>query len=418
LGHINPTASERPNLTVDLRRISSFVELDRDSRLATFGAGIRGPQLEGALNHQGFTLGHFPQSWEYSTLGGWIATRSCGQQSLAYGRIEDLFAGGALETPVGSWRLEAHPASAAGPDLRQLVLGSEGRLGMITEATVRVRPLPAVESFRAAFFQSWEAGLRAAQALAQSGVGLSMLRLSDPVETRITLALSGKERWTGLLERGLQSLGYGLDRCLLIYGLTGERPAVERIQRQVRALLRTHNALYTGGLIGRIWESSRFRTPYLRNTLWDLGYALDTLETSAAWSRLPELVSALQAALSSRLETRGESVLCLIHLSHVYQDGASIYLTYLFPRKPDPDQMLNNWTRLKTTANEVIQAAGATISHQHGVGLDHVASLPAEKGKIGMRLLYNLLQAADPEGMMNPKKLLNSGGSGVLAVDP
>lgn len=406
VGHINPTDENRPSLSIDLHRIAGFLDLDKSSLLGTFGSGITGPHLEAALNQEGFTLGHFPQSWEYSTLGGWIATRSCGQQSLGYGRIEELFAGGQLETPGGPWTIPHHPASAAGPDLRQLVLGSEGRLGIITQATVRIRPLPEEEAFYGAFFKCWQDGLQAVKVLAQSEIQLSMLRLSDPSESQTSLALSGHDRWLGLLEHGLQSLGYRSSRCLLIYGLTGGRSQVEGAQRHIRATLRAYGALYSGGLLGVRWQRSRFRTPYLRNTLWDLGYALDTLETAVSWSQIPNLVEELRATLSSGLESEGERVLALIHLSHVYRDGASIYLTYLFRRKADPDLTLTYWTTLKSAANEIILAAGGTISHQHGIGLDHLDCLQKEKDEIGMRVLRNVIEATDPTGMMNPDKLI------------
>jgi alkyldihydroxyacetonephosphate synthase len=175
----------------------------------------------------------------------------------------------------------------------------------------------------------------------------------------------------------------------------------------VRACLRANNALYTGSSIGRAWARSRFLTPYLRNTLWDLGYALDTLETAASWSQLPDLVVKLRAALNSKLEAQGKRVLILIHLSHVYQDGASIYLTYLFPRQADPDQTLAYWVALKTAANQVIRKARATISHQHGVGSDHAECLPAEIGEVGSRMLRAVIETADPTGMMNPEKLVS-----------
>ena len=153
VGHITPLSELGPVLTLDLSRMNQLIYLDTESRLATFGAGISGPSLENQLNRQGYTLGHFPQSFELSTLGGWIATRSSGQQSYHYGRIEDLFAGGHVETPAGSLDLPCLPASAAGPDLRQLILGSEGRLGIISQATVRIRPLPEFEAFYGIFFR-------------------------------------------------------------------------------------------------------------------------------------------------------------------------------------------------------------------------------------------------------------------------
>ena len=190
VGHINAQPGDRPVLTVNLRRMNQLLRFDSVSHLATFGAGVSGPELEAQLRARGFTLGHFPQSFEYSTLGGWVATRSSGQQSLRYGRIESLFAGGTLLSPGGALRLPPFPASAAGPDLRQLVLGSEGRMGILTEATVRVTPLPEHEEFHAVFFPSFAAGLTATRQIVQARLPLSLLRFSTPTETQTTLALS------------------------------------------------------------------------------------------------------------------------------------------------------------------------------------------------------------------------------------
>jgi alkyldihydroxyacetonephosphate synthase len=406
VGHVNPQPGHPPALTLDLRAMNRLLELDPLSRLALLQAGATGPQVESQLSRLGFTLGHFPQSWEYSTLGGWIATRSSGQQSLRYGRIEDLFAGGRLLTPSGPLELPALPASAAGPDLRQLALGSEGRLGVITRAAVRVRPAPAFERFQAAFLPGWEAGLAAAREIVQAEVGLSMLRLSDPVETEATLALAGRERLVDLGGRALGWLGLGAERCLLLYGLTGERRAARAAGRAARAVLRRQRGLPLGSPIGEHWRRDRFRAPYLRNTLWEAGYALDTLETALPWSRLPDLASELPDALRGGLAGEGEKALALLHLSHVYPDGASLYLTYLFRLAPDPDRTLERWRRLKGMASRLIAAHGGTISHQHGVGLDHRGYLAAEKGPAGLTLLRAALQALDPQGVMNPGKLL------------
>jgi hypothetical protein len=213
VGHINPLGDDRPVLTVDMCRMNGLIHLDAVSMQATFGAGIIGPDLEAHLRAHGFTLGHYPQSFEYSTLGGWIATRSSGQQSLRYGRIEKLFAGGVMETPLGSLELPSFPASAAGPDLRELVLGSEGRLGIITEATVRLTALPQKEDFHAVFFPDFEHGMVAVRQILASGISLCMLRLSTANETGTTLALAGHETLIGTLEKLLAIRGLGTDKC-------------------------------------------------------------------------------------------------------------------------------------------------------------------------------------------------------------
>jgi alkyldihydroxyacetonephosphate synthase len=406
VGHINPLTDGPPVLSVDCSRLNGLYQLDETDHLATFGAGIRGPDLEGALNARGYTLGHYPQSFEYSTLGGWIATRSTGQQSYYYGRIEQLLAGCRLETPRGTLELAPIPASAAGPDLRQLVLGSEGRLGVITQAQVRVRPLPETEAFYAAFFPDWGSGVAALQNLAQDRVPASMLRLSDAQETETTLVLSGQDRLVTWAQRGLNLLGYGPERCLMIYGLTGSRLETQRVQRRLMEIIRAYRGLPVGEPIGKIWKKSRFRSPYLRNTLWEHGYALDTLETAVPWKQVMPLAAALKSLIAGGLEQQGERVLVFAHLSHVYETGASIYVTFLFRRGREPQETLRRWQKLKSSASQEILAYGGTISHQHGVGLDHAPYLAAEKGALGITALEEMVHTWDPGGLLNPGKLV------------
>ncbi len=404
-GHINPVPTWGPVLTVDMSHMNQLLKWDETSQLATLGAGASGPQIEAALRNLGFTLGHYPQSWEFSTLGGWVAARSCGQQSYYYGRIENLFAGGHVETPLGSLDLPPLPASAAGPDVRQLVLGSEGRLGIVTRATVRVRRLPEAEDFGAALFRDWESGVQAVRHLAQSRARVSMLRLSDAQETETTLILSGKEHLVHWAERGLRVAGFGSEKCLLIFGVTGERGANDLARRQVFATCVAHGGLPVPFIVGRMWRKTRFLTPYLRNTLWERGYATDTLETAVPWSEVVSTAAAIKSVMQQALAAFDERLLVFAHLSHVYPDGASIYVTFIFRRTADPDEMLARWQKVKEAASLVIVGEGGTISHQHGVGMDHAPYLPAEKGGLGMAALKQACRALDPEGMMNRGKL-------------
>lgn len=406
VGHINPPAGSAPVLTVDMGRMSGLARFDATSGLATFGAGICGPELEAQLRARGFTLGHFPQSFEYSTLGGWIATRSSGQQSLGYGRIERLFAGGRLEAPAGTLLLPPFPASAAGPDLRELVLGSEGRLGILTEATVRATPLPEREEFPSAFFPDFPAGLRAVREILQARLPLSMLRLSTASETETTLALAGHERLIGALERLLAVRGIGPGKCMLIIGVSGNRNMVRAARHEALDIVRRHDGVYVGRIFGNQWHRSRFRTPYLRNTLWEMGYAIDTLETATSWDNVPTMVEAIETALRTALEAFDEQAHIFTHLSHPYPHGSSIYTTYLFRAAADPDETLARWQAMKTAASRAIVAQGGTISHQHGVGTDHRPYLPAEKGELGMAVIRDVCARFDPGGMMNPGKLL------------
>lgn len=404
VGHINPL-QKIPTLTLDVSRLNQWYQLDDTAHLATFGAGITGPELENQLRARGFTLGHFPQSWEYSTLGGWIAARSTGQQSYYYGRIENLFAGGHVETPLGELELPPLPASAAGPDVREMILGSEGRAGVITHATVRIRPLPESENFYGVVLRDWNSGVNAVRALAQNRVGVSMLRLSDADETFANLMLSGHTNAIQFAERAFSTLGYGAKKCMLIFGVTGTRRETSRVRRETEKALRAFGGLPVPFLIGSMWRKNRFRAPYLRNTLWERGYAVDTLETAVPWSRVSETSNLVKQVLRDGLQEIGERVLVFAHLSHVYNDGASIYVTYAFRRARDPNETLARWGTLKRAASEIIIAERATISHQHGVGMDHAPYMIAEKGALGILAIENSLRAFDPYGVMNPGKM-------------
>jgi len=406
VGHINPLPGDQPVLTLDMGQYKQLMELDEESLLARFGAGIKGPELKAELNRRGFLLGHYPQSFELSTLGGWVATRSSGQQSLYYGRIEDLTAGGHLEMPCGPLDIQPVPASAAGPDLGHLILGSEGRLGVITNVVVRIQRLPQEESFHGVFFRDWTSGVEAVRILAQSKVPLSMLRLSDPTETETTLALAGKENLMNWVDRGLRVLKYGSERCLLLFGVTGDRGFSTKVRRKANSIIRDNGGFYTGTIIGANWRKGRFITPYLRNTLWELGYAIDTLETAVTWSKVAKTRSAILEGLERVAEVKGLPVLAFAHLSHVYTDGASIYVTFLFPRSADPAETLEYWRAMKEEASHLIMKHQGTISHQHGVGADHLPYMAQEKGEVGLRLLNEIQRFADPDRIMNPGKLL------------
>jgi alkyldihydroxyacetonephosphate synthase len=405
-GHVNPLP-DRPSLTVSLSHMSQLRGLDVDSRLATFEAGVVGPDLEAQLRAHGFCLGHYPQSFEYSTLGGWVATRSSGQQSLGYGRIEDLFAAGRVVAPAGSLDIPALPASAAGPDLKQVVLGSEGRYGIITRATVRISPLPAREVFVPVFMPSWDDGLAAVRAIAQTDAPLSMLRLSNPVETMTTLRLVPRSASISMLERYLMVRGLGPERCLLLIGVTGTGRLAASARGLAISLARERGGVRGPGAIGRHWQRNRFRAPYLRNALWTAGYGVDTLETACPWSRLASLHDAIEASLRNALARWSERVHVFSHVSHVYTDGASLYTTYVFRLAPDPDENVARWRAMKHAASLAIVAHGGTISHQHGVGLDHREYLAAEKGELGIATLRQLAHHFDPPGVMNPGKLVD-----------
>jgi len=411
VGHLTP-AGPRPVLTLNLGRMVRLLGLDRQAQLATFEAGVAGPQLEAQLRAHGFTLGHFPQSFEYSTLGGWIATRSSGQQSARYGRIEQLLAGATVLLPRppphdGPLHIRPAPASAAGPDLREWVLGSEGRLGVITEAVVRITPLPEVETFAGVFFPSWDAAQAAVRELAQARLGVSMLRLANATETLTTLAMAGHARPIAWLERYLALRGAGTGKCLLFAGFTGSAAQVRAMRRLAGQVLARHGGVSTGQALGRKWAAKRFRGVYLRNALWEAGYAVDTMETACDWGRTSSMVEAIETAGRQALAAHGERTHAYTHLSHVYPQGSSVYATFVYRIGADFGSALSRWQTLKQAVSQAIVAQGGTISHQHGVGRDHARWLAAEKGPAGMAAIRAMLQHFDPHGVMAPGNLLD-----------
>ena len=405
-GHLTPVGAA-PVLTLNMGRMMRLLDLDPVAQLARFEAGVAGPDLEAQLRAHGFTLGHFPQSWELSTLGGWVVTRSSGQQSARYGRIEQLFAGGTLQTPEREWVLPTFPASAAGPDLREWVLGSEGRIGVLTEASVRVTRAPAAERFVGVFFPDWASGLAAVRELAQARLGLSMLRLANPAETFTTLRMAGHEQAIGWLERFLSLRGAGEGKCLLFAGFTGAGAGqVRALRRAAAAIWREHGGVSTGTMLGKKWAARRFAGVYLRNALWDAGYAVDTMETACDWPRVDAMVQALETAGRAALAQHGERTHCYTHLSHVYAQGSSVYSTFVYRIGPDYDAALARWQSLKTAVGDAIVAHGGTITHQHGVGKDHARWLAAEKGATGMSAIAAMVREFDPHGVMARGNLL------------
>lgn len=417
VGHINPLDQDRPVLTVSLGHMNRLLDLDADSQLATFGAGTPGPLVESQLRTLGYTLGHFPQSFELSTIGGWIASRSSGQQSLRYGRIEQLFAGGRMETPQGTLEIPTIPASAAGPDIREMVLGSEGRMGLLTEVKVRVTPLAEKESFHVVFFPDWEQARTAVRRLVQSRIQLSMLRLSNAIETETQLALAGHPGQIRLLEKYLGWRGASDGKCMMTFGVTGSNAQTRSALSQARKICSDHKGIYTGTHLGKKWAEKRFTMPYLREALWKKGYAVDTLETATDWNNVDHLLNLMETSLREALSTdrqsndeqtdADEKVHVFTHLSHVYSQGCSIYTTYVFRNGDDYASTLARWKHLKNTTSELIVNSRGTISHQHGVGKDHAPYLPVEKGELGMRAIRGLCRIFDPDVRLNPGTLLD-----------
>ncbi len=379
-------------VALDLARMNRLTGVDATAQTATFEAGVSAPQAERLLTTRGFTLGHFPQSFEHATIGGFAATRSAGQNSTGYGRFDDMVIALRAATPRGTLALGRAPASAAGPDLRQLLLGSEGAFGVITEVTVSVANLPVEELDEAWLFADFPAGIAAVRALAQTAPGsVTMARLSDETETSVSGILSGRPA----------------SGCLLVVSIEGTSSAVADRHARAAEVLRDHGGHPAGAGPVADWRASRFDAPYLRDSLLDAGALAETLETATTWSDLAALHQSVRTALTQALTAAGTPPVVMCHVSHLYPAGASLYFTVATAQTADP---VAQWAAAKRAASEAIIAGGGTITHHHAVGLDHRDYLSAEIGELGVRVLRAVKNTLDPAGIMNPGKLIPPAG--------
>jgi alkyldihydroxyacetonephosphate synthase len=388
-------------VSLDLSGLDGIVSLDEVSRIAVVRAGTPAVELEDALAEHGLTLGHLPQSFEHVTIGGAVATRSAGQASTGYGRIDELVLGLRAIAPTGDVDLPPVPASAAGPSLRGLLVGSEGTLAVLTSVALQVRAAPAVRRFQAVMLPDLETGLEAFRALEQSGHAPDVARLSDEAETGMTVALAGVSGARGAALGSYLRVRGVAGGCIAVLGWEGDAREVRARREATLAVLRRHDAVGLGEGPGRAWERSRFQGPYLRDALMDRGVLVDTLETAAPWSALPRLHAAVREALSEHAPVVG------CHVSHLYGTGASLYFTFLARR--DDDDPLGQWHALKRAATDALLDAGGTLTHHHAVGRDHAPWLPREVGETGIAALRALKRELDPAGILNPGKLIDAG---------
>ena len=399
-------------MTLDMSAMDRIIEIDAQAMTASFEAGIAGPALEKALAAKGLTLGHYPQSFEFSTLGGWLAHRGAGQGSNRYGRAEDWLVGAKLITPRGVLQTGGFPASSSGPRLNDLVVGSEGIFGVITEATVRVHAQPIASEYHGYLFKDFASGIAAIRTAARDGIATTMLRLSDPVETKFYRAFAtlGKKRSyrDRFAQFYLDNRGFDEKACAMIAGFEGETTSVADARRQFDALAKKNGAIALGEAQGKRWKDGRFHGPYLRDPMMDRGVGVDTLETATGWSKLDALYiavrDALEGAIRESVPRAGAHGIVSCHISHSYLDGASLYFTFIFPRLLEDE--LNQWRKIKKAASDAIVQNGGTISHHHGIGEDHLPWMAAEKGPLGIDILRAVKMALDPKGILNPGKLI------------
>jgi alkyldihydroxyacetonephosphate synthase len=412
-GSLEPEPAEtRPVISVDLSRLNAVLEVDRASGLARIQAGVLGPALDDQLRAQGFTLGHVPDSFTHSTLGGWIATRSSGMQSDRYGDIADLTKGLRVVTPTGVLALRPIPAMSAGPSIREMILGSEGRLGIITEATMQVRPLPEQRTILGYLFPHFADGLAAMEEIAHSECSVSVTRVSDAAETRFSFAM---RKPPTLLDRGQSAalqlylkrrLGWDVHQmCLSFIGYEGSRRHVAAQRHAVGQIVKRHGGLCIGSGPGVLYDQKKFDTPYIRDFLLDRGGAGDVSETAMPWSRLTPVYDAVSAAAQGAFESLGVDGYLMCHLSHSYLTGACLYFTFAFRSDPG-DDMLAQYDVVKSAIQQSFVDNGATLSHHHAVGTEHAQWLEQDISGPGVAMLRALFNGTDPDGRLNAGKIV------------
>ena len=405
VGGLRPEDGGRAGVvSVALDRMAELVDVDPINSTVTVGPGMTGPTLERLLQARGFTLGHYPQSWERASIGGYAATRSAGQNSAGYGRSNDMIEKLRVVTPTATFALGVAPGSAAGPDLRQVFIGSEGAFGIITEITLRIRRIPAVTRYEGVMFGSYQAGLDAFRELLGRRARADLMRLSDPEETETNLTMALQGRTAQIFDRYLSLRRIGEGGCMAILGYEGTRTQVGARHHEAWKVLRAHGAVQLGQRVGKSWEHGRFSGPYLRDVLMDEGYLVETLETATGWRELPALRQEVTAAIRAELGDSGPGPLVMSHLSHVYETGGSLYVTVAARR--DESDPIGQWQRAKAAACDAIVQAGATITHHHAVGRDHQPWLVGDIGEPGLALLRAIKHEVDPDQIMNPGALI------------
>jgi alkyldihydroxyacetonephosphate synthase len=409
-----PGDEGRTVISVDVGRMNRVLSIDGASRIARVQPGVFGPHLEEQLNVQGWTLGHFPDSFTHSTLGGWIATRSSGMQSDKYGDVADLTKAVRVVTPAGVLATRPVPHASTGPSVLEMVLGSEGRLGVITEATVHVHRLPERRTILGYLFPSWIEALTAMREIAESEASPSVTRVSDAPETRFSFAtkkdpsLIDRLKSSALAEYLKRRRHFDLEAmCLSFIGYEGSKEYVAAQRKLVGKIVGRHGGLCIGSGPGELYDQKKFDTPYIRDYLLDRGALGDVSETSAPWSALPALYADVMAAGRGAFDDLGVRGYLMCHLSHSYHAGACLYFTFAFKPSGERDA-LEEYDVIKSAIQQTFVDSGATLSHHHAVGTEHARWLEEDISAPGVAMLRALFAGMDPGANLNPGKIVES----------
>ena len=404
-------ADNQRTMVLNMTRLKNLIDIDEIANTATFQAGIYGPELEKILNQKGYTLGHFPQSFEFSTLGGWIATRSAGQESGLYGKIEDMVLGLEVITPTGTIKHTDFPRHASGIDFHHLFVGSEGTLGVITKAKMCISKLPKDYIWSVTLYKSFEEGTTAIKDMVQAGIHASITRLSDATETKVLSLMSNsvkstfKKKFEKLMKVYLEKKGYD-NPCILMMRFAVKNKADSYMPAIAKAICKKNGAVVLPASVSSTWEEKRFALPYLRDTMIEHRIMIDTFETVSYWSNIQQLYDSVHNSLKKNSDFLDKKGLLFCHISHAYQTGASLYFTMLV--KQDKDNELGQWQHYKKVVSDALTDGGGAISHHHGVGKDHQMWYLQKLTGESKKLLKVIKKHLDPNNILNPNKLYDS----------
>lgn len=389
-------------VSLDMRlRFNKVISFNETDQSITVQAGMSGPKLEQVLNDaqklfgakRAYTCGHFPQSFEFSSVGGWVVTRGAGQNSTYYGVISDIVLAQEYVTPIGELRTDRYPRKATGPDLGQIMMGGEGAFGVLTNVTLRIfRHMPETICRFSFMFKDWETAQAAAREIMQKEAGKpSVFRLSDPEETDVMMRLYGVDE--SPLRHLFNAKGFKPNEMCLFLGFTnGEKGFSKNCAKVVRKTAKSFGGMSLTGYVTKAWEKGRFDDPYLRDTIQDFGIVTDTMECTVNWSNMSEVHKNVRAFCKSRPKT-----ICMTHMSHVYPEGANLYFIFITPIS-DPQEFKEYHAGIL----DAIQKSGAAMSHHHGIGKMFGPWLEGSVGKNEYDVIRTLKNHFDPDNIMNP----------------
>lgn len=388
-------------IALDLtEHINRILKINSVNKTVTVQAGMYGPALEEELNRHGYTCGHFPQSFEYSTVGGWISARGAGQASTGYGKIEDMVVALTAVTPAGVIETRDFPRTAQGWDLFRLFAGAEGTLGVITGVTLHIfNHAPQNTTLAAFIFRSFEQAVETMRRMIQSEYGRPHLfRISDPEETDIAFRTSGFDGT--FADRVLKRLGFKTgSRCLMFVTVEGEKDYAGFVMGKIKKSARAGKGMYIGAGPVRKWLAQRYSSAYLRDPLMDLGIMSDTLETAVTWENLLKVWRAAHEYVRRR-----PKAFMMIHISHVYENGANLYFTFLTPMEKGNER--KDFLQFHSGLVDTIVEHGGSISHHHGVGRVLAPWMEGHLGRNSMELMKAVKRHLDPNNIMNPGGML------------